>query len=167
MEERHEYTVCFLFSHDLARVLLVRKNATEFAGRLNGVGGELEDDEPSYKCADREILEETGIAPSGFRSLGLVRNVCLGSLSLPRDCKYKTGKCVLHYYAGALKPETVPLEKTDKGEDLVWEPVGDVLAATVDSDRYAGNGDLPYFVNMALQELKRYLPEWQEGGADA
>lgn len=162
MDAIHEYTVCFLFSHDLQQVLLVRKNATDFAGRLNGVGGELEKGEQAYTCAGHEIREETGISDDGLRSLGLVRLAPLGTLSLPHDCKYGSGKAVLHYFAGALKNGAVPAEKTDKGEDLVWSRVSEVLASGVDSDEYAGNGDLPYFVNAGLSALKRYLPEWRD-----
>lgn len=164
MRGRHEYTVCFLFSPDLSKVLLVRKNATEFTGKLNGVGGELNKDEPPYKCADREILEETGIRPDGLKSLGLVRLAQLGTLELPHDCKYGSGKCVLHYFAGVVKPDTAFFERTDRGEDLLWEPVSDVLASTASSERYAGKGDLPYFVNAGLETVKRYIPEDQLHG---
>ncbi len=166
---KHEYTVCFLFSHDLKNVLLVRKGATEYAGKLNGTGGELCKDEIPYHCAEREVFEETGVSQSGLQSLGLVRMAQLGTLELPHDCKYGSGKAVLHYFAGALKPGTKTAKATDRGEDLVWEPVDDVLAATVESDRYAGNGDLPYFVNAGLAAMKRYLPgsDGTEGPADA
>lgn len=160
MNERHEYTVCFLFSSDLSSVLLVRKGATEFIGKLNGVGGELMEDEPPYKCADREILEETNVSQQDMRSLGLVRLAPLGTLELPHDCKYGTGSAALHYFAGVLKPDTPVAKETDRGEELVWEGVADVLASGVNSDRYAGKGDLPYFVNQGLMAVKRYLPEW-------
>ena len=159
MSERHEYTVCFLFSPDLSKVLLVRKNATDFAGKLNGVGGDLEKGEMAYHCAEREVLEETGVSQSGLQSLGLVRMAPLGTLDLPHDCKYGSGKAVLHYFAGALKPGTAAGKVTDKGEDLVWEPVEDVLNATPLSGRYAGNGDVPYFVKAGLDALDRYLPK--------
>ena len=35
----HTYTVNILFSHDLSRILLVRKNRTDFINKLNGPGG--------------------------------------------------------------------------------------------------------------------------------
>lgn len=160
MSKDHEYTVCFLFDNALENVLLVRKARTRFKGRLNGVGGEVNATaEAPAECAVREIREETGIKYSGLKSLGLTRLAFLGTLLLPDDCKYQDGNgCVLHYYAGAMKPGTSYTKTTDTGEELVLEPVADILEATVDNVRYAGDGDLQYFVNAGLNALRRYLP---------
>lgn len=163
MKKKHEYTVCFLFDDSLENILLVRKDRTEFQGRLNGVGGEIDYDTPPYETPDqgaiREIQEETGIAYENLQSLGLTRIARLGMLSLPHDCKYPDGDgCVLHYYAAAMKPGVKHTETTDTGEALVMEPVDAILASNVGSDRYAGNGDLQYFVNAGLSALRRYLP---------
>lgn len=163
MSKKHEYTVCFLFDDALENVLLVRKNRTAFQGRLNGVGGEIDYDTPPYETpnqgAIREIQEETGIAYEDLQSMGLTRIARLGMLSLPHDCKHPDGDgCVLHYYAAAMKHGVKHTEKTDTGEELVMEPVEDILASNVKSTRYAGDGDLPYFVNAGLNVLRRYLP---------
>lgn len=162
MPEKREYTVCFLFDSDLRNVLLVKKGRTEFKDRFNGVGGELGPDgnpnETPIECAIREIAEETGVQYDEFESLGLARQVRLGTLSLPYDCKYgENAECVLHYFAGAMKPETVPNAETDAGEALVMEPVADILAANVENTRYAGKGDVQYFVNAGLETLRRHL----------
>lgn len=63
-----KYTVAFIFSRSPAdgklKVLLIRKNRPEWqAGKLNGIGGKLEECDPGavHGCA-REIFEETGLA---------------------------------------------------------------------------------------------------------
>lgn len=62
-----QYTVAFIFSRYPAdgklKVLLIRKNRPEWqAGKLNGVGGKVEESDPCpfMGCA-REVAEETGL----------------------------------------------------------------------------------------------------------
>jgi 8-oxo-dGTP diphosphatase len=58
---RTEYTVGFL--HNDSEVVLVRKNRPEWqAGKLNGVGGHVEEfDDSPHACQVREFEEETGV----------------------------------------------------------------------------------------------------------
>lgn len=64
-----QYTVAFIFSRSPAgklKVLLIRKNRPDWqAGKLNGVGGKVEESDPCplMGCA-REIAEETGMKRS-------------------------------------------------------------------------------------------------------
>lgn len=56
-----KYVVGFCFDHDLERVLLVRKARPEWqVGRLNGVGGKVEEGESPRAAMEREFAEETG-----------------------------------------------------------------------------------------------------------
>jgi 8-oxo-dGTP pyrophosphatase MutT (NUDIX family) len=62
---KQEFTLGFIFNKDLDRVLLLKKKRgpknVEMAGKLNGIGGHLEEGEyPSYGMY-RECLEETGL----------------------------------------------------------------------------------------------------------
>ena len=58
-----KYVVGFLFSPDKHRVVLIRKNRPKWqAGRLNGVGGHIEDGESPLTAMRREFFEETGVA---------------------------------------------------------------------------------------------------------
>ena len=51
-----------LFSPDLTKVVLIRKNRPEWqASKLNGVGGKLQDGETPLRGMQREFLEETGL----------------------------------------------------------------------------------------------------------
>ena len=57
------YTVGFIFDPAIVRVALIHKNRPEWQkGRLNGVGGKIEEGETSIACIVREAREETGLS---------------------------------------------------------------------------------------------------------
>jgi len=56
------YVVGFMFSADLRFVLLVLKNRPDWQrGKLNGVGGKVEENESPDQAMSREFLEEAAI----------------------------------------------------------------------------------------------------------
>jgi 8-oxo-dGTP diphosphatase len=56
------YVVGYLFNNDGTAVILLRKTHPEWqAGKLNGVGGRVEENETPAACIEREFLEETGV----------------------------------------------------------------------------------------------------------
>ena len=56
------YVLGFAFSIDLKNVLLIDKNRPAWqAGRLNGIGGHIEDKELAVDAMSREFKEECGI----------------------------------------------------------------------------------------------------------
>lgn len=56
------YTLGFIFNPTYSKVLLMHKNRPDWQkGRLNGVGGKIEEGEESIACIVREIREETGL----------------------------------------------------------------------------------------------------------
>ena len=55
------YVCGLMFSPELDRVALIRKNRPEFQrGRLNGIGGKIEENETPIDAMVREFWEETG-----------------------------------------------------------------------------------------------------------
>lgn len=58
-----KYVLGFLFSSDLKRVVLIRKDGPDWqVGKLNGLGGSVEDYDESWLSAmSREFREEAGI----------------------------------------------------------------------------------------------------------
>lgn len=57
-----QYVVGFLFSGDESRVWLIQKKRPKWqAGRLNGVGGHMEENEFPHLAMSREFKEETGV----------------------------------------------------------------------------------------------------------
>ena len=64
------YVCGFYFDHRLNRVVLIWKNKPAWqAGKLNGVGGKIEQGETPYEAMIREFKEETGIHHTDWKSL--------------------------------------------------------------------------------------------------
>jgi 8-oxo-dGTP diphosphatase len=56
-----EYVAGYMFSPDLSRVALIKKNKPAWqAGLLNGIGGKVEPGETAHEAMVREFGEETG-----------------------------------------------------------------------------------------------------------
>ena len=56
------YTVGFVFDPALEKVLLIQKNRPDWqAGKLNGPGGRVEENETPYMSVAREVREETNL----------------------------------------------------------------------------------------------------------
>lgn len=69
-----EYVLGFMFSSDLERVVLIRKNRPEWQkDKLNGVGGKIEVGETSDLAMIREFAEETGFLHGDWTKLGVMR----------------------------------------------------------------------------------------------
>lgn len=69
---RQAYVCGFLFMPNRQNggtdVVLIRKNKPDWqAGKLNGVGGKIEEGEMPYDAMVREFEEETGLPTSGWR----------------------------------------------------------------------------------------------------
>ena len=62
------YVVGFAFDAKKERVVLIKKNRgpKELIGKLNGVGGKIEDHESSFEAMSREFFEETGVSIPDF-----------------------------------------------------------------------------------------------------
>ena len=61
-------TLAFVIKED--QILLIRKKRGLGAGKINGPGGRLENDESIFSCAVRETREELGITPVDVRKHG-------------------------------------------------------------------------------------------------
>lgn len=71
-----KYTVGFIFTADLKQVLLIHKNAPDWQkGKINGLGGKMEQGESSLNCFVRELAEESGIniEKKQLRRMGLLQ----------------------------------------------------------------------------------------------
>ena len=56
------FTLGFVFNEGLDQVLLIHKTHPEWqAGKVNGLGGKIEEGEDSASCITREVKEEAGI----------------------------------------------------------------------------------------------------------
>lgn len=56
------YTLGFIFNTDHSKVLLIHKTKPAWQkGKLNGLGGKLEEGETIQQCIAREVAEESGL----------------------------------------------------------------------------------------------------------
>lgn len=141
-------TVAFIFNRSLNMVMMLEKTHGYFVGKLNGIGGHVEDtDESSHFAALRELNEEAG-ATEDMLEFGLEWLV---------TCTYPN-EVVLNVYYGVLRKG----EKFTQMEDelLMWYPC---FRATDDSNgRIAGDGNTQYFVHAArVESLRRSVKEMQ------
>lgn len=76
------YVVGFAFSSNCEKVVLIQKNRPKWqAGKLNGVGGHVEEGEGSVDAMVREYREETGVSSAGsdWRRFGHLNGYSSGS----------------------------------------------------------------------------------------
>lgn len=63
----NRYVLGFCFDKKAERVKLLRKTRPDWqAGRLNGIGGKVEENEHYIRAMEREFLEEAGVASTGW-----------------------------------------------------------------------------------------------------
>jgi len=61
-EKLSNYVLGFAFTNDMQNVLLIRKRKPEWqAGKLNGIGGKVEEGESPREAMVREFKEEAGV----------------------------------------------------------------------------------------------------------
>lgn len=144
-----EYTVSFIFTNDLSKVLLLLKNRGPYPGLLNGVGGHVEDDETPIVAARREIQEETGT------------NDLLEMWEWMLTEYFIISEVVLHVSYGILQRGADFTQIED--EPLAWYDVDWVLSA--DANEFAGQGNVQYFIRMARDneiESRKRMAEYDK-----
>lgn len=69
-----KYTLGFIFSNDLERLILVKKSHPEFQkDRLNGIGGKIENGESQFETIRRESIEECGYHSETWKYFGIIK----------------------------------------------------------------------------------------------
>jgi 8-oxo-dGTP diphosphatase len=75
------YVVGFMMDPTLSQVVLIRKNRPAAqVGKLNGVGGKVEQGETPLDAMSREFREETGMETTGWRLFSIYNG---GDLGIP------------------------------------------------------------------------------------
>ena len=140
------YTVCFLFTDNGEKVLLQKKDKTQYAGRLNGVGGKIEPGETPLEGARREIMEETGASIQDL--------IWLGTLIFPKDCALPADQenvdCELNFFAGTVEDTKMVSQQPGETEPLLWLLTRQVIGGHADT---AGDGDVEYFVDKGYRAI--------------
>lgn len=148
--KKKQYSVNVLLNKDYSKVLLQTKDRTTFAGRLNGVGGKVEDDEDPVAGALREIEEETSIRPED-----LSRFEWIGTLSLPEQCDTANADSYpeLWFFAGVVKDESLAHKPDDATEKIRWYKLNSCSSPVTHGKLLAGDGDLDYFIRRAVRAM--------------
>lgn len=143
------YNCVMIYSRDGKSILFCERLSDPYKGKLNLVGGKIEEGEDHFEAAYRELREETGIGRSDVELLHMM------------DFTYYNQQCYVEIYAGALRgdvelvSEKHPLRWIDAGEDFF------------DLNRFAGEGNIGHM----LEQVKEYgmgvAEEWREDGAGA
>ena len=107
------YVVGFLFD-DKGYVALIRKNRPEWQrGRLNGIGGHIEDGESPEAAMSREFTEEAGVDNLTWRKFGIIKGSAyelhlFTAKSMTANIKTMTDECVGWYSVRHLPENIIP-----------------------------------------------------------
>ena len=112
-----EYVAGFMFDKHDSLVVLIKKNKPDWQkGKLNGVGGKIEESDASpFDAMAREFAEETGVitSPAAWRKLAV--------LNVP-DAR-------IHFFYTHIETDFLtPLQQlTD--EEVQWQAIDDVVGS--------------------------------------
>jgi 8-oxo-dGTP diphosphatase len=130
------YNLIILFNRNLNKVLLIKRNKEPYKGKYNGVGGKINDKkELPIEAAYREMFEEVGLSARQT------------SLKMLLTLNYTTNSTLYVYYG--IVDDRVE-KKCDEGT-LTWFPI--VFLSNVFDNRFAGEGNLQYFISASLHDL--------------
>lgn len=112
------YVCGFYFDHKLEQVVLIWKNKPAWQkGKLNGVGGKIEQDETPEEAMRREFLEETGID-----HLEWVPTVVITGSDWKVHFFHAVGKVNEFEYASTQEEEEVAKIEVDRLHDFDYIP---------------------------------------------
>lgn len=115
------------------KILMCKRQFDPFKGKLNLVGGKIEDHEIPIDAAYRELFEETGIKKSMI------------SLRHFMDFNYHYYDTLLEVYVGQLKQS---IELKEEVNELLWvDEDSDFF-----SDDYAGDGNIGHILRQISYE---------------
>ena len=121
-----------VFNKTKDKVLFCRRRKDPFAGRLNFVGGKVEEGEASEDAAYRELEEETGISQKEIRLFRLM------------DITYYHQAFILEMFVGKLEND---VELREEKNPLLWLPLTEDFT---NRERFAGEQNIAHIINIAM-----------------
>ncbi|MGN1012737.1 MAG: NUDIX hydrolase [Clostridia bacterium] len=106
------------------KILMCKREKEPYKGKLNLVGGKVEENENELKAAYRELNEETGITKEDI------------TLNHIMNFQYESPNMELEVYAGKLNKEINLVEEVNK---LYWIDKNENF---YDLERFAGEGNI-------------------------
>ena len=135
-----EGNLIVLFDASGERVLCCLRRRPPYAGLYNLPGGRVEPGESGLAAAERELMEETGVAPQDAPLRKMLR------------AEYFWDGWALEVYVERLNR---PMDVHGEENELRWMPLSENF---YDSDRFAGAGNVGHFVEYA-RRFSGLLPE--------
>lgn len=133
-----KYNVIMVFNKEENKILMCKREKEPYKGKLNLVGGKVEENETELEAAYRELNEETGISENDINLCSIM------------NFQYIISDIELELFAGKLnkkvnlKEEVNHLYWIDKNENFF------------DVDKFAGEGNIGHMlwqVNLNKEEV--------------
>lgn len=139
-----KYTLGFIFDNKLKDVVLINKIAGPFPGKLNGIGGNIEEtDDGIYEAMYREMEEETWFNRRDIMFMNKVLS-------------FKIGDCIIHVFYITLlgTKELYKVQQQIIDEGIVgWYNIKEENILCLNNKLLAPN--VAYFVSKCLLCLKQ------------
>jgi 8-oxo-dGTP diphosphatase len=130
-----EYTLGFVFDQSLRRVLLIQKQRPVWqAGKINGIGGKLENGERPIDTMQREMQEESGL--------------CLSALDWTHVGEMRADNWTVYVFAAICTNGEVPRSQTD--EPIGWYSVDQLPEGVI--------SNLTWLIPMCIDRLRHGTP---------
>lgn len=120
--------VILVYSNEENKILMCKREKEPYKGKLNLVGGKVEQNENELHAAYRELQEETGITNNDI------------TLAHIMNFQYKMSDMELEVYAGKLNKDVQLKEEINK---LYWIDKNENF---FDVDKYAGEGNIGHMI---------------------
>ncbi len=120
--------VIMVFNKEKNKILMCERKKEPYKGKLNLVGGKVEQAEDELHAAYRELEEETGITKQDI----ILTNVM--------NFEYNLLDMELELYAGVLNKDVKVVEEVNK---LLWVDTGEDFFNT---EKYAGEGNIGHML---------------------
>lgn len=117
------------------KILMCKREKEPYKGKLNLVGGKVEENENELKAAYRELNEETGITKEDI------------TLNHIMNFQYESPNMELEVYAGKLNKEINLVEEVNK---LYWIDKNENF---YDLERFAGEGNIWHILKQVEKNL--------------
>ncbi len=132
--------VILVYSNEENKILMCKREKEPYKGKLNLVGGKVEQNEDELHAAYRELQEETGITKSDI------------VLTHIMNFQYKMSNMELEVYAGKLNKDVQLKEEINK---LYWIDKNENF---FDVDKYAGEGNIGHMIRQVeINKNKLFL----------
>ena len=120
--------IILVYNKEEDKILMCKREKEPYKGKLNLVGGKVEQGENELHAAYRELQEETGITKDDIKLTNLM------------NFEYKVQDMELELYVGKLNKEKKLVEEVNK---LYWIDKKDNF---FDVEKYAGEGNIGHMV---------------------